>query len=224
MRPSPWLTTPARAFAPPSRDVRVDVAVVGGGVSGVTVAVLLKQRGYTVALLERGRLGGGDTGHTTAHLTAVTDRPPHDLLAAFGPDHAGAIWDAGYAALDQIDRLVRSRRIRCGFDWVPGVLHVRPGHPRAAEDAEDLRQSLAACDTLGIDAEWVDGSRPSACPGCASRSRPAFGRISICVPWPANCRVVAAAFTSAHRSTNHRAAVRAGHRGRLCRLCRAALS
>ena len=165
MRPSPWLTIPARAFAPPSRDVRVDVAVVGAGVSGVTAAVLLKQRGYTVALLERGRLGGGDTGHTTAHLTAVTDRPPHDLLAAFGPDHAGAIWDAGCAALDQIDRLVRTRHIRCGFDWVPGVLHVRPGHPRADEDAEDLRQSLAACDELGIDAEWVERVEPFAVPG-----------------------------------------------------------
>ena len=165
MRRSPWLTIPARAFAPPSRDVRVDVAVVGGGVSGVTAAVLLKQRGYTVTLLERGRLGGGDTGHTTAHLTAVTDRPPHDLLAAFGPDHAGAIWDAGCAALDQIDRLVRSRRIRCGFDWVPGILHVRPRHPRADADTEDLRQSLAACETLGIDAEWVDRVDPFGVPG-----------------------------------------------------------
>ena len=165
MKSSPWLTAPTRAFPPPSHDVRVDVAVVGAGVSGVTAAVLLKERGYSVALLDRGRLGGGDTGRTTAHLTAVTDRPPHDLLAALGPDHAGAVWDAGYAALDQIDRLVRSRRIRCGFDWVPGYLHVRAGHPRAAEDEEDLRQSLAACATLGIDAEWVDQVAPFGVPG-----------------------------------------------------------
>jgi ribulose 1,5-bisphosphate synthetase/thiazole synthase len=41
MRPSPWLTTPSRAFPPPSRDVQVDVAIVGAGVSGVTAAVLL---------------------------------------------------------------------------------------------------------------------------------------------------------------------------------------
>jgi glycine/D-amino acid oxidase-like deaminating enzyme/nitrite reductase/ring-hydroxylating ferredoxin subunit len=165
MRPTPWLTTPARSFPPPLRDVHVDVAIVGAGVSGVTAAILLKQRGYTVAVLDRGRVGGGDTGHTTAHLTAVTDRPPHDLLAALGPDHAGAVWDAGYAALDQIDRLVRSRRIRCGFDWVPGYLHVRPGHPRAGDDTEDLRQSLAACDTLGIDAEWIDEVPPFGVPG-----------------------------------------------------------
>lgn len=165
MRPSPWLTTPARAFPPPSRDVQVDVAIVGAGVSGVTAAVLLKQRGYTVAVLDRGRLGGGDTGHTTAHLTAVTDRPPHQLLSALGADHAGAVWDAGCAAIDQIDRLVRSRRIRCGFGWVPGYLHVRAGHPRAGEDAEDLRQGLAACATLGIDAEWVDAVAPFGVPG-----------------------------------------------------------
>jgi glycine/D-amino acid oxidase-like deaminating enzyme/nitrite reductase/ring-hydroxylating ferredoxin subunit len=165
MRSTPWLSTPPRAYPAPGRDLSVDVAIVGAGVSGVTTAVLLKQRGYRVALLDRGRLGSGDTGHTTAHLTAVTDRPPADLLAAYGADHAGAIWDAGCAALDQIDRLVRTRHIRCGFCWVPGYLHVRPGHERAAEDAAALRDTLAACDEMGIDADWVDAVPVFGVPG-----------------------------------------------------------
>ena len=55
------------------RDQHVDVVVVGGGITGVTAAYLLTAGGKTVALLERGRCAQIDTGHTTAHLTMVTD-------------------------------------------------------------------------------------------------------------------------------------------------------
>ena len=49
----------------------VDVAVVGGGIVGVTTALKLKERGESVALLERDRIVLGVTGHTTAKVTAL---------------------------------------------------------------------------------------------------------------------------------------------------------
>lgn len=165
MQLSPWTTVPARAFAPLARDVVVDVAVVGGGITGVTAALLLKQRGYRVALLERDRIGRGDTGHTTAHLTAILDRRPAELVGALGADHAGAALEAGFAALDQIARLVRECGIRCAFDWVPGVLHARPGDPRMDDTRAALAADLAALDELGIDAAWDDAVAPFATPG-----------------------------------------------------------
>ena len=139
--------------------IGVDVAVIGAGITGVTAAVLIKALGYTVALIDRGPLGGGDTGHTTAHLTAVTDRPFDDLEASLG-DGAREVWDAGAVAIDRIERFVRAFGIRCGFARVPGYLHVRPGHPRAVEDAESLRSHLAACHRLGIDVAWTDRVAP----------------------------------------------------------------
>lgn len=165
MRSSPWLTIPTRTFQPPARDVSVDVAVVGAGITGVTAAALLKQRGYSVAVLDRDRVGGGDTGHTTAHVTAVPDRTLHDLVSTLGVDRAGAVWDAGRAAIDRIERLTGWCRNRCGFVRVPGVLHVRPGDPAADDATEALRQSLDACATLGIDAEWDDAVAPFGTPG-----------------------------------------------------------
>jgi hypothetical protein len=62
----------------------VDVAVVGGGIAGVTAAYLLKRAGYKVALLERGRCGGFDGSNTTAHLTCVTDTRLHTLASKLG--------------------------------------------------------------------------------------------------------------------------------------------
>src|SRR5688572_13309549 len=91
-----WMDTARlRRFAPLDRDLRVDVAIVGGGITGITIAYLLKRAGRTVALLERDRCARADTGHTTAHLTHVTDLRLKQLVDKFGRDHAQAVWDAG---------------------------------------------------------------------------------------------------------------------------------
>ena len=66
-------SAPLPRFPALAKNLEVDVIVVGGGITGITAAYLLKQDGQRVALLERGRLAAVDTGHTTAHLTAVTD-------------------------------------------------------------------------------------------------------------------------------------------------------
>src|SRR5436853_7680516 len=95
------------AFPSLSQDIEVDVAIVGGGLTGITAAYLLKKAGARVALLERGRCAGADTSHTTAHLTMVTDLRLHQVVKKFGDEGAGAFWDAGVAAIDQIDALVR---------------------------------------------------------------------------------------------------------------------
>src|SRR5688572_9979063 len=65
-------------------DLRADVVVVGGGIAGLTTAYLLTVAGRSVALLERGRLAAIDTGHTSAHLTMVTDLRLSKLETNFG--------------------------------------------------------------------------------------------------------------------------------------------
>ena len=101
----------------------MDVAVVGGGITGITAAYLAKKAGKTVALVERATCASIDTGHTTAHLTAVTDLRLKDLARIFNRDAARATWDAGAAAIDQIVMLIRREDIDCDFHWMPGYLH-----------------------------------------------------------------------------------------------------
>jgi glycine/D-amino acid oxidase-like deaminating enzyme/nitrite reductase/ring-hydroxylating ferredoxin subunit len=141
-------------------DIRVDVGIIGGGVVGITAAYLLKAAGRTVALLERDRLVSGDTGNTTAHLTAVTDTRLSELVSTFGRDHARAAWDAGFAAIAQIDELVRAERIACGFEWVPTYLHMPASWAHVEGDPareDDLRADAKLATELGFDAEFVDG-------------------------------------------------------------------
>ena len=103
-----WIdSAPIEKFPRLKRNVTVDVVVVGAGVTGITAAYLLKKAGSTVALIERERVASIDTGHTTAHLTYITDVELRQLVRNFGEDHAQAAWDAGAAAIDEIERIDR---------------------------------------------------------------------------------------------------------------------
>lgn len=95
------------AYSALDADLSVDVAIVGAGITGLTAAYLLKRAGRSVAVIDRGRVGGVDTMRTTAHVTAVTDLDLTELDRNFGRDHAQAAWDAGYAAIQQIESIVR---------------------------------------------------------------------------------------------------------------------
>jgi glycine/D-amino acid oxidase-like deaminating enzyme/nitrite reductase/ring-hydroxylating ferredoxin subunit len=133
------------------RDARADVVVVGGGITGLTTAYLLARNGIAVVLLERGRCAAVDTGHTTAHLTMVTDARLPELVKRFGRTHAQAVWDAGLAAIAQIDEIVCEHDIECSFKWVEGYLHA-PDGKASEQDAQALREQSALACELGFDA------------------------------------------------------------------------
>jgi FAD dependent oxidoreductase len=71
-RASLWLaTTPETDFPALQGKVAVDVAIIGGGIAGLTAAVLLKESGTTVAVIEAGHVIQGVTGYTTAKVTSL---------------------------------------------------------------------------------------------------------------------------------------------------------
>ncbi len=83
-----WIdSAPIKRFPTLRRNINVDVLVIGAGITGITTAYLLAKEGLTVGLIERERVASIDTGHTTAHLTYVTDVALHELAGNFGNDH-----------------------------------------------------------------------------------------------------------------------------------------
>src|SRR6266487_6105247 len=88
-----WIDdTRIRKFPKLQKNINVDVLVIGAGITGITTAYLLKKAGLTVALIEREHVASIDTGHTTAHLTYVTDvelQSWHAILARTTPKPPG---------------------------------------------------------------------------------------------------------------------------------------
>jgi glycine/D-amino acid oxidase-like deaminating enzyme/nitrite reductase/ring-hydroxylating ferredoxin subunit len=149
-----WIDSAALPkFTKLDRDEAVDVAVVGAGITGLTAAYLLTLEGRRVAVLERERCAEIDTGHTTAHLSMVTDERLVDLVKKFGRDHAQAVWDAGLAAISQIESIVGDIDTACDFAWVPGYLHAPLG---ASSSAAAFKEEASVAAELGFDAEFLD--------------------------------------------------------------------
>ena len=161
-----WIdSAPIRSFPPLRADLKVDVLVVGAGITGITAAYLLKRAGVGVALIERERLASIDTGHTTAHLTYVTDLSLTDLAKHVGRDHAQAAWDAGACAVDQIERIVREENIDCDFTRVPGFMHASVFGEASENDRETLKREAELATDLGFDATFMDAIPHFAVPG-----------------------------------------------------------
>jgi len=141
-------------YARLEEDTDVDVLVIGAGITGLTAAHLLAKAGKRVLVLDRDRCASVDTGHTSAHLTMVTDTRLTELVAGLGRDHAQAVWDAGLSAIAHIEDVVREEGIDAGFERVDGYLHAVTHAKADADKALEGEANFAG--ELGFDAEYVE--------------------------------------------------------------------
>jgi glycine/D-amino acid oxidase-like deaminating enzyme/nitrite reductase/ring-hydroxylating ferredoxin subunit len=156
---SPWAEGAELPHAPTlEADFEADVAILGGGITGLTLAVLLAESGRRTVVLERARLGSGTTGRTTAHLTAALDVDFRTLVARFGEERAHAVVASVLRSIDEIERRCAGG---CGFRRLPGFRFAE-----SARDAESLEEEAAFARRLGLDAEVVkDAPLPFASAG-----------------------------------------------------------
>ncbi|HBS24606.1 MULTISPECIES: FAD-binding oxidoreductase [Thalassospira] len=98
-----------------------DVVVVGGGFTGLSSALHLAERGYSVVLLEAHRVGWGASGRNGGQVGSGQRREQDDLEKMVGRDDARKLWDIAEQSKDIVKSLISKHDIKC--DWKPGILH-----------------------------------------------------------------------------------------------------
>src|SRR3954463_16525461 len=125
-----WVdSAPATDYPVLRAGLHADVAVLGGGIAGLTTALLLKRDGAKVAVIEAGRGGGGVTAYTTAKVSSLHGTQYQAVESSFGEDGARAYAEANEAGLEQIARWVEELSIDCDFRRKPAFTYT--------EDAEE---------------------------------------------------------------------------------------
>ncbi len=142
--PSSYYAATARPFPhlPALRgDIKTDVAVIGGGYTGLSAALNLAERGYQVALIEQARIGWGASGRNGGQINTGLRKGPRDLIAKYGRDQAKALFDLAEEGRGIIRERTQKHSIRC--DLKSGSLYVahKPG------DAAWMREEVEALAT-----------------------------------------------------------------------------
>lgn len=146
-----WLDEPYAPRPPLEADATADVAVLGGGITGVAAAWYLARRGCRVALVDRGALATGATGRNAGFLLAGVAHTYSVAVKAHSRDHARLLWKLSLENHGLIRGLVESEKIDC--------LYARKGSYTLALSDQELRalsQSARMMAEDGIPAELVD--------------------------------------------------------------------
>lgn len=105
-----------------TEDINCDVCVIGAGIAGLTTAYLLVQKNLKVCVLESLNLADGQTGHTTAHVTAVLDTFYTDIIKMHGENTARKVADSHIAAMNTIKTIIRNENFDCDLTELNGYL------------------------------------------------------------------------------------------------------
>jgi glycine/D-amino acid oxidase-like deaminating enzyme/nitrite reductase/ring-hydroxylating ferredoxin subunit len=147
-----WLQDePMAGYAPLRGGLAVDVAVIGGGLAGLTTALLLKQRGVSVAVLEAGQVGGGVSGNNTAKVTALQSTMYSTVEREHGSQAAAGYAAAATAGVELLGALAVHQNIDCD-------LRRRPAATFAYSDGERslVRAEATAAEKAGLPVEWTE--------------------------------------------------------------------
>lgn len=120
-------------------DLKTDVLVIGGGITGLLCTWMLKQAGVDCALAEAGRICGGTTGGTTGKITAQHGLLYGKLVREFGPEAAGLYWQAQEAVLERYRALCRE--IDCDFEERDSFVYSLSDRQALEEELEALSRS-----------------------------------------------------------------------------------
>ncbi|GAA3326167.1 FAD-dependent oxidoreductase [Paeniglutamicibacter sulfureus] len=132
-----WVATGGTTDYPgPRGDVEVDVAVIGGGIAGLTTALTLKRAGRSVAVIETSKVGTGVTGHTTGKVTSLHRLAYTDLRDSHDADTARVYGQANEAAIRHIADVVAAEGIDCDFRTVANYTYAESDDALARVRAE----------------------------------------------------------------------------------------
>lgn len=149
-------TAEVPAFSSVDRNLDTEVCIVGAGIAGLSLAYNLCRAGRRVVVIDDGPIGGGETGRTTAHITAALDDRYFNIEKMHGEEGARLAAESHTAALNRAALIVREEQIDCDFMHVDGFL--LPPVARTQEDhVRRMEKELAAVHRAGlVDVTLVD--------------------------------------------------------------------
>jgi len=128
-----------------------DVLIVGGGITGITTALLLQKKGKRCVVAESHNICFGTTGGTTAHLNTFFDTTYDQIISDFGEHNAQLVGRATRSSLDLFKQHVQEYSIDCGYEQKNGYVYAQTN-----EQLEQLQKIFEATQRAGVAVSYTE--------------------------------------------------------------------
>lgn len=157
-----WMQTERPKARPLGSDLRVEIAVVGAGIAGLSTAYELMLRGHEVAVVDRGAIAGGMTARTSAHLSYQIDDRYAELIRTHGEASARKYFESQKAAVDRVEAICADAKIECAFRRIDLYLFAPDARGR-----RQLEKEIEAASKIGFSGvEWSQAPVDAPTEGC----------------------------------------------------------
>jgi glycine/D-amino acid oxidase-like deaminating enzyme/nitrite reductase/ring-hydroxylating ferredoxin subunit len=139
-----WMaSTPQTDYPVLKEDIKVDVAIIGGGFSGIGCAYMLLKEGVKACILEANHILQGTTGHTTAKITSQHGLIYNKIKSQISKEFAQQYADANESAVKIIEQIAQKHKIDCDFTSQSAYVYtLQDKYVRQISDEADTASSL----------------------------------------------------------------------------------
>lgn len=147
------LTAEKKNYIKLDQSIETEVLIIGGGITGVSCAYFIAQKGIVPVLIEAGSLCDGTSGNTTGKVTIQHGVIYSKLIEKHGFEYAKMYADSQNSALDFIKEIIKKESIECQYAENTSYLYAL-----AKNDLLQLQNEYASAKKLGINAEMIHNS------------------------------------------------------------------
>lgn len=147
-----WMaSTPSTDYPALNEDIKVDTAIVGGGMSGISCAYLLVKEGVKVAIIEADHILQGTTGHTTAKISSQHGLIYNKIKTKMSTEFAQQYAEANESAIRLIEKLQNELHIDCDFMHQPSYVFTRQD-----QYVQQIKDEADTASSVGIKASYLE--------------------------------------------------------------------
>ncbi len=128
-----------------TKDITVDILIIGGGMTGLSTAYQLINKGLNIAVVERNRIGMGITSRSTAKITYLQENIYSKLKKYHNEEVSKKYLDSQLEAIDTIKRIIQDNKIDCDFYKVDSYLFTED-----KEKIKDVKEEKELLEKFGI--------------------------------------------------------------------------
>lgn len=143
--------TDNKEFEKVDKNIKTDICIIGGGLTGITTAYNLSKYKIKTVLIDKGRIGRQASGNSTAKITSQHGLIYKYLIDSKGKDFAKKYYEANENAIRNIENIIKTENIDCDFEIQPAYVFTRD-----IENVQKMKDEVEAVKSFGGKADFIE--------------------------------------------------------------------